>query len=207
MEQPIKHSNSPDYWLILLCQSLVASFIRHVVLRFTNYTIRIDNVELDRNKIYVIAANHQHGDDPFVANAVAPIAVRSKLLPIKFMTKNRFYFTWWRPAAFMMGCFPARQKDEGHERYGVAEAIRVGKLGYRIWIFPEGKVTKPGEERAHSGVSRILEGLPEAELILCHVKWINRRGNRRRLHVRFKLADETIDRNNPQQILDAIYSL
>ena len=201
--------NRLAYASIYFTQLLIAPGIRLFVLPSIKKTVHLEGLSLSKDKTYVIAANHQHGIDPFVLIATIPWKTRKHFLPIKFMTKLKFYYRWWKPGAYLSGCFPARARYEGDTAsFGVGEAVRVAKLGYSVLIFPEGRVTKvQGEERAHSGVSRILTELPEAELILCKIIWSKNKKGRFTVDLHYENAGPGIDRSNPQQILDSIYGL
>lgn len=154
----------------------------------------------------VIAANHANELDPFIIACFLPLRTIFKVFPYKFMTANIYYYRWWKPLAFLAGCYPAKPKDENarSDSYGVGQSIAGLQEGYSIVMFPEGKRTAQRIE-AKPGISRILEG-SDARLLLCRIVWglVN---HPRLISLSLKAADTSLEATDPDAIMDTIYSL
>ena len=149
----------------------------------------------------VIASNHVNRLDPFIIACFLPLKTIFKVFPYKFMTANVYYYRWWKPLAWLAGCYPAKKRYEQEDpnKYGVGRSINLLEAGYSLIMFPEGKRTTQRIE-AKPGVSLILDGF-KAPLLLCHIDW------RRTIPINLKLADSSINTANPDDIMKAIYSL
>jgi 1-acyl-sn-glycerol-3-phosphate acyltransferase len=157
----------------------------------------------DKHTRYVLAANHQSRLDPFIIFGALPFRVKIAIAPSKFMVATSYYFSGLRPLYFLLGCFPAHQKNSKSIPYGVTGAVEYLQKGYNICIFPEGRRTLPGQQKPYDGISKILESYPQAELVLAHIEW------QKPWHARVVIsaAPQPIDRNSPNSIMKAIYDL
>jgi 1-acyl-sn-glycerol-3-phosphate acyltransferase len=154
----------------------------------------------------VIASNHANSLDPFIIACFMPLRTIFKIFPYRFMTANVYYHRWWKPLAWLAGCYPAKARAEGQDskEYGVAFSTAAFKEGYTIVMFPEGKRTHaPGQ--AKPGISYILQDLG-VRPILCRLDW--------KTHNRFKRISMTVrsdgsdlDLKDPNAIMKAIYAL
>lgn len=158
-------------------------------------------ITFDRGS-HLVAANHHSGLDPFVILASVRFRDFFRLAPFSFMTANVFIQPLWiRPLAWATGCFPAYP---GLGEYGIDKAVSNLKDGYTVMIFPEGKRAKGKPVEAKRGVRVILDSVPEAHLILAHIKWDSSISVRsiRIAHLEGKAIPST-----PNAVVDAIYKL
>ncbi|HET9412181.1 MAG TPA: lysophospholipid acyltransferase family protein [Candidatus Saccharimonadales bacterium] len=196
-------------FLISIAQELAAIFYR-IFLNLTGgykAIIRIPD-ELGHNQRYVIAANHQSKLDPFAIFTLAKAKQRFHLLPIKFMTIPWVYHhPLLKPALFILGSFPAHNKQRPHHTFGVEGSVKLLHSGYNICIFPEAHRTLRKDSQPRPGVTRILAEYPQAKLLLAHIEW--RRYSFWRRHVTVVLAEapDSLDKTDPKAIMDAIYAL
>jgi 1-acyl-sn-glycerol-3-phosphate acyltransferase len=110
------------------------------------------NLKFDSRKRYVIAANHQSKLDPLIIVGSLPWAAFWRLLPFRLFIHNDIIDRWYlRLPLRLLGCFPARQ----HPRlvFGLIQAEKSLLNGETVVIFPEGRVTAPGETEAKKGVA------------------------------------------------------
>jgi 1-acyl-sn-glycerol-3-phosphate acyltransferase len=154
----------------------------------------------------VIASNHANSMDPFIIACFLPLKTIFKVFPYAFMTANVYYYGWWKPLAFLAGCYPAKVKydKEPSNKYGVGKSVELLKEGYSVVMFPEGRRTTTQID-AKPGISHILNGY-QAPLVLCHIYW-DRSGKRELIRMTIEPAPEGIDINNPNSIIKAAYNL
>ena len=162
---------------------------------------------LDSSSRYVIASNHQSRLDPFVIGMVFSFAQKRKLSPIKYMLYPGLYHSILKPLFFSLGCYPAHAKYHPYHTAGVEGSIKLLGKGYNVCIFPEGRRTLQSESSPYNGISRILAGYTEANLILAHIEWERKGWWRRNVHVKVENAPPGIDVADPQKIMEAIYKL
>lgn len=154
----------------------------------------------------VIASNHKNELDPFIITCFLPLRVIFSTFPYAFMTANIYYYKWWRPLAFLAGCYPAKPRhiNESLKKSGVAKSVELLADGYSVIMFPEGKRTGTRID-AKPGISRILEQ-SSAPLLLCHINW-SKSKTRQFIRVTIDEASKNLDRTNPDAIMEAIYGL
>lgn len=182
----------------MLIQFVLFIFTKLFILRGRGSSPRIT---FDHSS-HLVAANHRAGLDPFAILASVRFRDFFRLAPFSFMTANVFMQPLWvRPLTWLTGCFPAYP---GLGPYGIEKAIDDLHHGYTVMIFPEGKRANGTPPEAKRGVSEILNGVPEAHLILAHIEWNSPLSVRsiRLAH----LKDEAIP-STPAAIMDAIYKL
>lgn len=158
---------------------------------------------LNKHNTYVVAANHIRSSDPFFVIAGLHLGDAKKLFPIRFMTYHGYYFNFFiRPFAFLAGCFPTRAARPRIPA-GVEGAVKLLGSGSSVLIFPEGKRVKDKNQKAHTGLERIITQTDEnVGLILAHIDWTDKKT----FTITYKLANELKNRSS-QEILDAIYAL
>ena len=122
------------------------------------------------------------------------------------MTWHKYYHSIYKFPLYATGCFPSH----GPGLTGAKGAVYYAQNGYRSFIFPEGKRTKPDNRgAAYPGISQILHSLPDARLILVHLDWEPRLKlfSRPKLFIHYEDAPKNLDKSNPDAIMDAIYTI
>ena len=188
---------------IIITQLIILLVVRLVY--FRRVRVQTPNVQSLSGPI-VIASNHTKKFDPFIITCFLPLKTILKVFPFSFMTANVYYYKWWRPLAFLAGCYPAksRSNDDSQYNYGVGRSVKLLNSGYSIVIFPEGKRTGKRIE-ARSGISRILQQ-SNTNLLLCSINWRSLRGEKRQhIQLSLKVAKDNLDRSDPNAIMAAIY--
>ena len=159
--------------------------------------------KLDEGLPTIIAANHIHKSDPFVILSSFSDKDLKKILPLKFMTANMYYFTLARPIMWLLGSFPA-QTNKSNIPFGVNGAKEAIHKGYSFFIFPEGKRTDVPLPAKH-GVFTIGSKFKHVQLVLVHISHTNVKN---RVHYKIKYdVRQFTDFKSSQDILDSIYSL
>lgn len=190
--------NSISYYIRYFTQLISISILKLLVFRPHIKTKRVSDIKKYRH--YLIAANHRHALDPFYIACSFQFHELIRILPFAIMTANRFYYPpLLRIPAWLGGCFPTHGPCRTH---GVDGAIRLIERGYTVLVFPEGKRISTGTGTAKPGISRIIEGVPQAPLLLIHIEWQKPPryasiGFRRTTHIE----------NDPKAILDSIYEI
>jgi len=108
---------------------------------------------------------------------------------------------WLRPLLWLAGCFPAHQLPNSNKPAGIDASINFLEQGYTLFIFPEGKRVKGERVPAKRGITEILNASPTSRLVLAHISW------KKREVESIRLAELLEHPNDPQKILDKIYSL
>lgn len=182
-----------------------------IVLRpFTRVDANAVKPNLIHNGQYILVANHRRGIDPFVIMTSMPAKTVFRITPVSFMTKNIFYDSPLWPLLWLSGCFASRNNWGIHKFFGVAGSINLLSNGFSLFIFPEGtRIKKQPRGKAHSGVIRIHDALPDIPMILCHIEynkgikaWLT--GKRR--SVAYKLIEKP-NFSDPEQIMDEIFKI
>lgn len=154
----------------------------------------------------IFAANHQKRTDPIAIFSSISLVDLYRSSPVKFLTWRGIYNTVAKPILFLTGCF----STHGKGKHGVSGSVYYAKLGYKVFIFPEGKrVHKGTTVQPYSGISYILDELPNVRLVLIKIDWQERKRlfSRPVLNVTFADAPKELDRSNPESIMTAIYRL
>lgn len=167
-------------------------------------TVHLRPEDIQPNKGYVTAPNHQSMLDPFILSGQIPFASWRKLAPIRSFVYT-FYFTKWYYYPFLVafGCFPATR----HESlpYGLGLAENLLSKHQTINIFPEGRRCVPGEQYARHGVA-VLAKQPNVMIIPMHIQWTSGRLLQRRARITIGRPVDCSDKT-AQQILGLIYDL
>lgn len=193
-------------WLTIKLVQFLFVFVFKIVLFLKYDTSRTKLVgSFNRKKRYIIAANHRHFLDPFVAISSLPLSEIKSVLPIKFITANIYYYRYYKPIAWMLGCFPAHQ-HKNSTKFGVNESVRLIRNGYNLFIFPEGRRVKDEPVAAKRGISIILDQLPSAELVLVNIKW-NFDCYPKSLNVKFQHVGGDMHKLGSDMIMQRIYEL
>lgn len=175
------------------------------VLYRTEYNIRFDR-PLKDSEVIVFASNHANKlDPPAIFSALPSRQLFREIAPIKFMTSTKYYNSWMRPILYATGCFA----HKGPGRTGVEGSVFFAQNGYRVFIFPEGRMNPTYQlGHAYEGVSRILAKFPDARLVLVHIYWGKKKHlfDRPILSVTFTDAPATVDRSDPFAIMKAVYA-
>jgi len=154
----------------------------------------------------VIASNHAHSLDPFIIACFLPLKNIFRIYPYAFMTANVYYHRWWKPLAFLEGCYPAKQlhENESPVRYGVGRSVKLLEQGYSVVMFPEGRRTTK-RLKAKPGISRILQNY-QTPLLLCRINW-SKSGQRKLISLSCQPAGTSVDPDSPDSIMKAVYAL
>lgn len=116
----------------IVCKWLLGAYIRFF------YKIEIFGVEkLDKEKNYLIAANHLSGLDPFIV----ALALNQ---PLAFMAKEELFETFWS-RWLMDWCGAFSVNREKLEVSTIKTAIAVNKTNWHLGIFPQGTRDKSGK--------------------------------------------------------------
>lgn len=175
------------------------------IARTTDYQIKLSR-PINPSEITVMASNHQTLLDPPAVFAALKFKDLLKISPVKFMTWHKYYNSKYKFPLYATGCYPSH----GPGLTGIKGGVYFAKNGYRSFIFPEGKRTKPEKrDKAFPGICEILKELPESRLILVHLDWEKRNKllSRPKLMIHYEDASESLDRTNPDAIMDAIYAI
>src|ERR1035437_1902725 len=93
---------------------------------------------------YVIAANHQMHLDPFVASSMIPYATFKRLHSLRFFAHTVFFSNIFnRSVMVSLGAFPT--KVHPLLPHGLAYASDQLDAGRTVLIFPEGRMSIPGD--------------------------------------------------------------
>lgn len=187
---------------IWLTQQLVVISTKALILS-KGYKVNVTTFEYTQHEgPIIVVSNHSSSLDPFVIISYLPKDARRKMLPMKFMTANEFYFTKLRPIMFAMGCFPARARGS-YAHYGIKESVRTLKNRYSLLIFPEGKrVSK--REPAKNGIIAIKQDMPDTPMLFCQILWDK---YPKTITLKFEYKDKKQSFANPDSLMDAIYAL
>lgn len=178
----------PTFWFLayVLCRAKVKS-----------------NLVLSKNTQarFVIAANHQSRLDAFIITGILRPRLWSKLLPYRYITANQYLYSWgtgW--ILWPLGGFPAFPTK--YEGWGLEQAQKILKSGQTVCIFPEGRRTRPHEEKPKRGIS-VLANWPNTYVIPIKLQWHHKP---RRVFVSIGKAYKAVG-DTPDSILNTIYKL
>lgn len=175
------------------------------IFRKTKYIINVKQ-PINKDETVIFASNHMNHLDPpaiFSSFKHRPLFAMS---PVKFMTTTRYYNSVFKPLLYTTGCYP----HKGPGLSGVHGSIIFAAEGYRVFIFPEGKLNRSNSfTHAYDGIVRILDKLPDARLILVHIQWEKRTKlfSRPSLTINISDAPDSVDRTDSSKIMHAIYNL
>lgn len=194
---------------IIYCSELLMTTCVKAWLRaFHRITLRRHlPTPLHFHRRYVYVSNHASYLDPLVMWSILHFRQRINGAPTKVMTAPRVYYSPLRPLIWCLGAFPAKKKPGALTPSGVEGALHYLRNGYNICIFPEGRRSLPFEHQPFTGVSKILEGSSDAEMILLHIIWQPGPWWKRHLEIRAQSAPENLNKQDPEAIMAAIYSL
>lgn len=160
---------------------------------------------LSRKETVIFASNHASMlDPPAIFSALPTKRLFTEVSPIKFMTATKYYNSWMRPFLYTTGCFP----HKGPGLTGVQGSLFYARHGYRVFVFPEGKLNPTNKpSHAYEGISRILDELPNARLVLVYIYWQKRKKffSRPVLSVSFSDTPDSVNKKDPMSIMNAIY--
>ncbi|MCX6729822.1 MAG: lysophospholipid acyltransferase family protein [Candidatus Saccharibacteria bacterium] len=159
------------------------------------------NLPSDPKARYIIAANHQSRLDAFIITGILSPRFWIRLLPYRYITANQYLynprFTW---LLWPLGGFPAfHTKREGS---GLEQAQKILISGQTVCIFPEGRRSRPYEEKPKRGVG-VLANTPRTYVIPIKLQW---RHKPRRVNVSIGKAYKAAG-HTPDNILSTIYKL
>lgn len=153
---------------------------------------------------YIIAANHQSRIDPFMIMGAIPLKYWPNISMVHFMTANIFFkFIPLRLFLESFGCFPIKRIDSRPAGLDFSRVV-LGRAE-SVFIFPEGRRTRPKQLPAKRGIEELAR-LNKIEVIPVRIRWTTTSLFRRK-------ADITVGRPlnaktmSAQEILDHIYAL
>ena len=124
---------------------------------FVHYKVEgQENLKGLENKGVIFASNHaSYIDGPISAASIPRNGFYpGKFFPIRFLA-FRTYFNWFNPIPFPLGIFAALyvrmngsipvEKAKGDLLNALRHVIREIKNGAKLWIYPEGSITKDGK--------------------------------------------------------------
>lgn len=160
--------------------------------------------DIDPNRSYILAANHQSMVDPFLISSSLQFNTWRKLAPIRTFAHTIFFTRWYLyPWLVAFGCFPARRHPD--LPYGLELANKLLRGNQTIAIFPEGQRTIPGKTYAKHGVA-ILAKSPGTMVIPVHLQWTSGNIFTRRMTLAIGRPKD-LSKSTAQQILTTIYDL
>lgn len=165
------------------------------------------SASLHSEKNYIYVSNHSSYLDPLVMWSVLDIQQRLNGAPTKVMTAPHVFYSLMRPFIWCLGAFPAKSQPGSVSHAGVEGALHFMRAGYNVCIFPEGRRSTEQHHHAFQGVSRILAGSDDCDMILIHIIWGPGPWWKRSLELRAAHAPTLINRHDPNAIMDAIYAL
>ena len=117
----------------------------------------IDNLKEIENKNAIFASNHAHWLDPVIGGYSLPrqFLLPYKYSPLYFICAKEYFNFFKSPVPFPIslivalyvrinGSVPVDRDNKLPLEEKLKEAIKVLKLGHKLWIFPEGKISKDG---------------------------------------------------------------
>lgn len=124
---------------------------------FAHYKIEgRENLEGLENKAVIFVSNHASFIDGQICAVAMPREgfAPKKFFPIRFLVAYEFFHWFKNPAFFpfsilvavyarLNACIPVTRGLNNMEQ-NLAEAIKAAKKGSKIWIYPEGRVSKDG---------------------------------------------------------------
>lgn len=114
------------------------------------YKSKVDlRVAFDSNGKYIFAANHKRYEDPFIIFYSLPFRVVKQLLPLRFMTTQRYM------DRFILGKFLVLFGCYGAKNDSLNKTVDFLNRGNNVCIFPQGKFDKKNKEQAKVGVAYI----------------------------------------------------
>ncbi len=185
---------------VTICIKLWANIFRR-----TDFQINLSSPINTKSNI-IVASNHQTLMDAPIIFSALTFRDLVKISPVKFMTWHKYYNSKFKLAMHFTGCFPSH----GEGNTGVKGAIHFSENNYRVFIFPEGKRTKPNDRKpSYEGVVRIVDGVSMPRLLLAHIDWEKRKKlfSRPLVSVHWAEAPKTLDMTDPDKIMDEIYKL
>ncbi|HEX3082233.1 MAG TPA: lysophospholipid acyltransferase family protein [Candidatus Saccharimonadia bacterium] len=180
----------------------VGGFINFILLRHFKRQLKIADIEPGMR--YVVASNHQTFLDPFVVPAFFSFRLWGKLGRPHTMVANRFFrnpiFGFYLRS---VGCFPARV--HATDPYGLDYARVHLDRGESVIIYPEGKLSRRRQNRAHNGIM-VLAHQPNVRVIPVHIEW---RRNRWGFYILDACVGKPFDARQmlAEEILEYIYSV
>lgn len=107
---------------------------------------------------FIIAANHQCRMDPFLILSQLPFGTFLSLLPIRFITADKYMNTWWkRYFLSTLGCYSITPEHQGRKD-AIDYSVELLQQGQTLFIFPEGKMVKDNKPvQAKRGIAIIAK--------------------------------------------------
>lgn len=145
---------------IEICQILI-HLTTSIPQRFL-FKIKVNKkLNLKKGK-YIIAANHPSKLDPFMLLAAIPFRTYLRLVPIRFITAEKYMDTWYKKIYMLPpGCVTTEPKNR--------KCLDVLKecLNNRetIFVFPRGQLERRGKSPAKVGVVYLEREVKDAKII------------------------------------------
>ena len=188
--------------IIVIIWQFLTYFVIGIPLRIIFRVKPIINYKLQKNKFYIIAANHPKKIDPFLISYSIPLKDFVKLIPLRFITAEQYMNKKLiRPILLLYGCISTKQKDGKSVLEKSKELLNKGET---IFIFPSGKLEQRNiKYKAKVGVNYLEREVANSLILPVKISYDNSRTN-----IEFKetyrhstfpenlqtLADETYDK-------------
>ena len=100
-------------------------------------------IKINKNKKYIIVANHPSKLDPFLVLAVLPLKIFIKLTPINFVISEDYLKKWYYKYLLKMwGCISNIKRDNKKPLAILKEKLNNNET---VFLFPGGELEKKGK--------------------------------------------------------------
>lgn len=112
----------------------------------------------------LVVSNHDSSLDP-LALGEACMRVRR---PLRFLARASLW-RWWPVRVLLDGLRQIPVRRGTGDRAAIEAATSALRAGEAVGVFPEGTISRGKRLRAHGGVARLAEAVPEARIVLAAV--------------------------------------
>ena len=169
--------------------------------------VEAERVEIKKTtRARIVISNHVSIFDPFMFVGLLSWKEMTYINPIRAIIAKEYYYSAILPLAYLAGCFPTKPLIRSVAKYaGTEAAIRYGKNGSTIGIYPEGKRSPDAHTPAKYGVIKIIDGLDFPDIYLCNIVRTGKNNRNYKVTIVQNNAIGTI--KDPQKIMHEVYSL
>ena len=151
----------------------------------------------------MFVSNHYSYFDVYAIFLGLPIRTIWSAAPMKFMTAERIYLSFFKPILYLGGAYPAKLTKKLNYN-SVDTSIKLLESGYNVTMFPEGGIVKNKPKPARPGVIKIMNQYSgDMQVILVRLDWQGR-GISRTLCVSYGTCSAA---STPEEIMEQIYRL
>lgn len=145
--------------ILISSWQLLTYFFVGIPLRLIFRVKRRVNYKFEKDKNYILAANHPGRIDPFLISYSFPFMDFLKLIPFRFVTADKYLKNpFLKPFLLLWGCFSTRE----HKQSVLSRAKKLLQKGETIFIFPGGEIE--GEKK---------ENMPKVGMVYLEREVIN----------------------------------